>query len=353
MKTILISDITGYKAVVIASFIKKKYSKISVIGVDQKPFSKSFHTKYIDRFILIGSNDDYIDSLVKIININDIDLFFPTNSQEMEKVLLNKFKFNKTLDYLGSYESFYKMNNKLALANLCENIGVKMPSYSKKFDKIAYPFVIKPTQSSASKGVLYINNKNDVQFAKQLFKNKEYIIQQYIEGVGIGYSVFAKNGEIVVGYGHKRLAEYPITGGSSMYRESYDDDRMVESAKRIIKDVRWSGFAMFEFKLSKNNELFLIEVNPRIWGSINQGLANGVNYFSDLLGELTIIRRKPRRTRRTYLSPYIYMSLINYLLRYRFRPTNKFFGNLFNNKADISFLKDPFGWLGVFFRVFQ
>ena len=92
MKTILISDITGYKAVVIASFIKKKYSKISVIGVDQKPFSKSFHTKYIDRFILIGSNDDYIDSLVKIININDIDLFFPTNSQEMEKVLLNQQK---------------------------------------------------------------------------------------------------------------------------------------------------------------------------------------------------------------------------------------------------------------------
>ena len=64
-----------------------------------------------------------------------------------------------------------------------------------------------------------------------------------------------------------------------MYREPFDDDRMVECTKKILEKTHWSGFAMFEFKLTEDNEIYLIEVNPRIWGSINQGLKNGFNYF--------------------------------------------------------------------------
>ncbi len=83
---------------------------------------------------------------------------------------------------------------------------------------------------------------------------------------------------------------------------------------------------MFEFKLKPNDELVLIEVNPRIWGSINQGLQNGVNYFEPILGaSQTITEVKKKKDIKKYLSPQVYSSLFMYLLRGKFKSYNYFF----------------------------
>ena len=50
MKRVLITNITGYKAVVIASFLKKNYNDIQIFGIDSNNFSKIFHTNSIDKY---------------------------------------------------------------------------------------------------------------------------------------------------------------------------------------------------------------------------------------------------------------------------------------------------------------
>ncbi|MHA1396066.1 MAG: hypothetical protein ACTSRZ_21385, partial [Promethearchaeota archaeon] len=163
------------------------------------------------------------------------------------------------------------------------------------------------------------------------------------------YSVYAINGKIKIGYGHIRLAEFPVSGGSSVYRESFYDNRMKEIAEKILDKIKWSGFAMFEFKLTPKGDLILIEVNPRIWGSINQGLQNGVNYFK-LIIPRPCVKGYKKKYIRTYLSPQIYLSFFMYLLKGNFKPIIYFFRNFRSNKADINIFSDFRGWVSVVLR---
>ena len=349
---ILLSDATSYKAVVVGKFIKKMYPDIRLYTCDHRRASGFFHSKYSDVHILldygIENAEKYAESLSKIIADNEIDLFFPINSVEMNIVLSKRNRFGKSLSYWGDYTSFQTLNDKNRLMQLCQECCIKMPRCFDSFEQADFPLVIKPNVSSSAKGVKYFSNADDLNRYKHKVNLKDFLMQQYIKGVGVGYSVFAVNGEIKAGYGHKRLAEYPVNGGSSMYRENYEDQRMAEIADKIIRKTGWSGFAMFEFKLTDDGELYLIEVNPRIWGSINQGLQNGVNYFSVLLGAKDIAAKKKTNT---YFSPFVYLSFLLYALRGNFVPLGEFLTNLSNNKSDISLFSDPCGWFGSLLRL--
>jgi hypothetical protein len=349
---VLLSDATSYKAMVVGKFIKKMYPQVTLYTCDHRRASAFFHSKYSDVHILLDCSienpEKYAKSLSKIIADYEIDLFFPVNSVEMDAVLSRGERFGKSLSYWGDYASFQTLNDKNRLMQLCQRCRIKVPRCFEDFEEAAFPLVIKPKVSASAKGVKYFSDANSFEKYRKKADLGNFLMQEYIKGVGVGYSVFAVAGEIRFGYGHKRLAEYPINGGSSMYRDSYEDQRMAEVAGRIIKETCWSGFAMFEFKLTEDNELYLIEVNPRIWGSINQGLQNGVNYFSVLLGTEDITAK---RKINTYFSPFVYLSFCLYALHGNFEPVVKFVKNFRHNKADISFFDDIRGWLGSFLRL--
>ena len=259
IRKILISNITGYKAVVISTYLKKIYDDIYILGIDNKNKSTLFHTNSIDEFLQIDTQNNYIDFIKELIVDENIDLFIPTHSDEMDLLLQNKSKFRKSLDYFGSYESYSSLNNKISLNKICKKLNINVPKTYYQLKEAKVPFIVKPSQSSASRGVMYVFDKPSYEKASNVYENRDdVIIQEYIEGAGVGYSFFAKDGEIIVGSGHRRMAEYPISGGSSVYRENYSDERMKEISSKIISHLNWSGFTMFEFKLTDKNELFLI-----------------------------------------------------------------------------------------------
>lgn len=148
-----------------------------------------------------------------------------------------------------------------------------------------YPVVIKQRISTRSKGVLYAYNEKD--FKKRyigLITNNmnilEYpIIQNYIQGEAYGVSLLYNHGEKIANFVHKRLREYPITGGPSTYRISVKNKKIENISQYMLDEINWHGFAMFEYKINqKNNTPYLLEVNPRLVGSLNQAISSGVDF---------------------------------------------------------------------------
>ncbi len=350
---ILISDATSYKSVVVTGFIKRLYPEVKIFTCDSRRASRFFHTRYSDKHLIlsnaINEGQPYLDEIRRVIEHNSIDIYLPINSYEMRIVMHNKDSFGKALSYCGSFESFKQLDKKDDLARLCSGLDIKIPKIFGSIYEAELPIVAKPKQSASSKGIVYIKSEKEKAVCLRKYESFEnFIFQQYIEGFGAGYSVFCNNGKVVTGYGHKRLAEYPVSGGSSMYREGFCDERMKIISEKLISTTNWSGFAMFEFKVTRSDEVYLIEVNPRIWGSINQGLANSANYFESLLGKK---ESRKHREYKTYFSPFVYLSFIQYLLRGNFKPLGYFLKNIRLNKADISLLNDPMAWLGSFLRL--
>ena len=363
---IAITDFSSYKAVVVARFLKFSYPQIKIITIDYRSYTKYFHSKYSDKHVVIKANSAsdpaYVEQLAELIEQQNIDYLIPINSQELDVLLAarNKFgkSFEKSLAYWGELKDYLSLHDKKQFQKLVSEAGLSIPQSYSSLETAKLPVVFKPTTASSSKGVVYIYNEEERQklIQKELDNpSAAYVIQQFVEGKGVGFSGFFENGKIKRSHAHKRLAEFPISGGSSVYRGALLDDekKLVRKAvKDLQKHIAWSGFAMFEFKMNDKGELFFIECNPRIWGSIHQGLANGENYFFELLGEVKNKKSNDGYIN-TYLSPLFWVSILKYAIKGNFSPAKNFLSNWRNNRVDVGIFRDPIGWLALVFRSFS
>jgi predicted ATP-grasp superfamily ATP-dependent carboligase len=152
--------------------------------------------------------------------------------------------------------------------------------------KAEFPLVIKVRNSSGSQGVEYASSPEELKpkFSQVIKKHgltqPDYpIIQEYIKGEGYGVSMLFNNGDPRATCTHRRLREYPVTGGPSTLRESINHPAMEKIARDLLGHYQWHGLAMVEFKLRDSDKKpVLIEVNPRMWGSINLSILAGVDF---------------------------------------------------------------------------
>lgn len=345
---ILIGEISSYKAIVIARYISQRYPEVEIWAYDNKPAIRHIHSKYVKQcaYISGSSHDEYIKKLANYVHANNIDVFIPVHSNHIGLILQQKHLFGTSLDYLGTFADYIRLHEKDQLMQLARNLQINTPEEYTQLTDAQVPFVLKPTNLSSAKGVRYIRTQEE--------KNKIHTIpegmicQEYIQGKGCGYEVYCKDGQIITEYGHIRLAEWPVSGGSSVLRDGYMHQEMRPIAEKILHNVKWTGFAMFEFKLTNDNQLVLIEVNPRIWGSINQALQNECPLFIDILGnpkKLNLVEH-----RRTCLQPQVWLSMLCYLCKGKLHVVTDFLKHYNTTYSDVSIWKDPWGVISMFIR---
>ena len=106
-------------------------------------------------------------------------------------------------------------------------------------------------------------------------KEKRHVLfQQFVDTDqthNISFLGYYVEGECICGLLGQQLRQYP-QGITSYVREYTDKSRelMIEHARILFKQVKYTGFGEAEFKLRENFETaYLLEVNPRIcgWGS--------------------------------------------------------------------------------------
>ena len=150
--------------------------------------------------------------------------------------------------------------------------------------RIPFPVVIKPRMGSGSRAVGYAANTTELLRLWQEVHRAQPrpLIQERIPSGGetIGVSVlFNSRSELRACFVHRRIREFPLSGGPSTLRESVSRPEIAEVAVRFLRELGWSGVAMVEFKVDPRDGVAkLIEVNPKFWGSLNLAIASGVDF---------------------------------------------------------------------------
>lgn len=352
---ILIGEISSYKAIVIARYIRSAYPEAELWAYDNKAMTGWLHTRYIKHCVRLPfmSLESYIEALAKYVRDNDIDVLLPVHSDYIGAILQHKELFGCALDWVGEYSDYIRLHEKDQLMAIAASLGIRVPKNYKSIEEAQVPFVVKPTNMSSAKGVRYCFTEADKQLINSALadinSSNNNIIQEYIAGQGCGYEVYCRNGKILTEYGHIRLAEWPISGGSSVLRARYIHLNMRTMTEKILLTVPWTGFAMFEFKLTKSEELVLIEVNPRIWGSINQPLQDGCALFEHILGA-------PQRQVsclpevRTCLVPQVWLAMIGYVCKGQGARVKDWMKHWRLTRRDVSFWSDPLGLISMIVR---
>ena len=345
---VLLGEISSYKAIVIARYIHDRYPAVELLAYDNKSLVCSIHSRYVKQCVYVPytSTEEYVIRLAECVREKLIDVFIPVHSDYIGHILQRKALFGTSLDYLGNYADYIQLHEKDQLMQLARALNIRVPKEYKSIEEAQVPFVLKPTNLSSAKGVKYYRSKDDKHSISSIPTGM--ICQEYIRGKGCGYEVYCQNGKILSEYGHLRLAEWSVSGGSSVLRTRYIHHDMRPIAAKILHEVQWTGFVMFEFKLTDDDQLVLIEVNPRIWGSINQALQNDCPLFAEMLGNP--IKLSYKEERRTCLMPQVWLSMLCYMCKGNLKVFKDFFKHYRNTYSDVNIWHDPKGVLSMLIR---
>jgi protein-tyrosine-phosphatase/predicted ATP-grasp superfamily ATP-dependent carboligase len=264
-------------------------SKIDVIGR---------HSRYCRQFFLYP---DPLESKVRFLNWfseltskTTFDLIMPVTDITIYPLMeySNHNPMNGRL-YLPPRESFEFFFNKVKTLELAKDCGVPFPK-SQLFGPgkditgqvESFPCYIKPIRSKVWNGDLGIeldahfsNSLDELEKAyESLSPYSDVLVQNYVHGTGVGIEIFCVNGEVLLSFAHRRIHEYPLTGGGSTYRVSIAmPQTLFHYASMLVKKISWTGVAMVEFKDDGKNA-YLMEVNGRFWGSLPLSVRSGVNF---------------------------------------------------------------------------
>jgi protein-tyrosine-phosphatase/predicted ATP-grasp superfamily ATP-dependent carboligase len=108
----------------------------------------------------------------------------------------------------------------------------------------------------------------------------KYLLQEYAEGEGVGIELLMAGGEPRLLFAHRRLLEYPSTGGVSVVAAAEPlIPELVESSVRLLRHIGWEGVAMVEFRYDRaTRRATLMEINGRYWGSLGLSAAAGIDF---------------------------------------------------------------------------
>lgn len=217
-----------------------------------------------------ASDLHYAEYLLGLLERYDTPVLFCTGAATLNVVSWQRERFRTLCRFLvASPGSLDALNDKEAVHRRCIELGIPVPfEYQGVPD--TYPVVVKPhcgEKFGLKAAERYRIARNEKEWQSAVSAMSEYdaapLVQEYIHGDAIGASVLmGKDGALLGALCHRRIREYPISGGPSACCESIYDDALVEQAHRLLKSFGFQGLAMVEFKGGR-----VLEVNPRIWGS--------------------------------------------------------------------------------------
>jgi len=201
---------------------------------------------------------------------------------------------------LPSCESLAVANDKQRTAELARRLGLRTPRERRiasldeargAWREFGAPLVLKSAREEGVKTVRYARAEADVPAAfeaARMASGGAVLAQEYVAGEGYGWSALYWNGVLQRSLMHRRVREWPPSGGTSACAESVPEAPALAAAGSALLDaLRWHGVAMVEFKGAlAPGALALIEINAKFWGSHDVALAAGVDFPGDLVALL-------------------------------------------------------------------
>jgi len=297
--TILVTDADRASAVSIIRSLGRKGWR--VIASDSNPRSIGFRSRYAhDRLVYPEPEtapDAFVDTVCRAAVEKQIDLVVPVTDEAIFPLSHARERLEPVCRLaVDSRTALEVVTDKARSLALAQELNVPVPrtrvvATSEEAREAArdleWPIVLKPAVSRLYRPEDRVIEKFSVAYAENLDSLMErmrplsgrckMLLQEYCPGVGEGVELLAHEGRVIAAFQHRRLAEVPLTGGASAWRESVPlSPELYSHASRLVEALRWTGLIMTEFKVGERS--LLMEINGRIWNSLPLAILSGVDF---------------------------------------------------------------------------
>jgi predicted ATP-grasp superfamily ATP-dependent carboligase len=303
MTRVLVTDAHSTAALAVVRSLGAAGFDVTVAG-EQDRINFAAVSRYCRRFLRCPSSSrqplEYADTLAAELRMSRYDLLVPTNDSTVTIVWRQRARFDElTRVALPPSEILEHALDKRLTVEAAGRVGVRVPrtwalhsieELNGILDQVSYPCVIKPRVSRYWDGVgtlrsgtvRYANSADALRTAfTDLYRLGPLpLVQELVEGRGVGVFILADRGKVRVVFSHRRVREANPTGGAASLSESIaPDQRLVAPAIRLVESLGWHGVAMAEFKdPGAPGSPALMEINGRLWGSLPLSIACGIDF---------------------------------------------------------------------------
>jgi carbamoyl-phosphate synthase large subunit len=254
-----------------------------------------------------ANEPDFIEKLLSLCIKRKINVLMPLVTKELILLAQHKAEFNDAgVNVLVSnVDSLEIANNKSRVYQFLEWRGIDVPGYRvvetvEQFEnavkELGYPgkpVCFKPSVSNGSRGFRLMSA--DVDEHDQLFNQKPYssaisfeqaikvlslkpfpelLVTEYLPGEEYSVDCLAKNGEAVIILPRIRKK---MVNGITVEGEFVKENPIIDYCSQIIAELKLHGNIGIQVKRSSGNKFLILEINPRVQGTIVAGLAAGIN----------------------------------------------------------------------------
>ena len=298
--------------------MKKKLAVICA-NIEQIPLVKRAKELGIETHCFSWDKEGYTDCK------GLADYFHPISTLEKEQILevckelkvdgvasINNDFAVPTVAYVAqgmglignNYEDSLIPANKFLARQTYQKHGVSSPRFVLASEGVdltgfRYPLIVKPTDGRATMGVIKVEKEDDVQEAIRLSVEnsyrKEAIVEEFIEGVEVSVDSISWNGK------HYMLAikERELTAGINCMVKTaghwpfelpdHIQEKIKAENQKALDAINFKyGASNNEFRVNKDGEVFLLEVNPRLAGDYSHILMPLYNGYDIVKGVIDV-----------------------------------------------------------------
>lgn len=239
--------------------------------------------------------EGFIDALLVAAARFEPAILLPIADESIRPVLEHRDRFGQTRVPFPPLDAWLRISDKAAVLEDALHHGIAVPRQyvltagSEPPSDIPFPVVVKPARSvvsgSGTRSKLGVSHARDRSALLRIITELPaeafpLLLQQRIVGSGIGVFVLLASGEPLAAFAHRRILEKPPSGGVSACSESVPlAPALLEQSVALLRRFGWEGAAMVEYKQDRaTGTPYLMEVNGRLWGSLQLAIDAGVDF---------------------------------------------------------------------------
>jgi predicted ATP-grasp superfamily ATP-dependent carboligase len=237
----------------------------------------------------------FVRELGNFIQLSGHDMLIPADDQALLAVT-EHYRELKDLAQLACPppEVTSGILDKSSTLQIAQSCGIRIPktkliANSKQLSELVpnlpFPWVLKPARKELSvEEVKSLTIATPDEIAVKLPTPRQFdppmLLQEFCPGVGVGVEMLMHREECLAVFQHRRLQEYPHTGGFSVTAiAERPDPLLAEKSLALLRALHWEGPAMVEFKVNPaDGNAVLMEVNGRYWGTLSLPVFLGIDF---------------------------------------------------------------------------
>lgn len=238
-----------------------------------------YRDRVADRQYSVASEREFVESLQAIARRVGECVVLPTDDRVSPWLARHAPRVPEISVPLPDEDTYTTLSSKIELVEFASDIGVSTPPRcDPDAEDPSFPIVAKPRYETDDEDKLLvptiIRSREDLVEFRCEHDERDYFYQAFVDGRNLYYCAVSHQGEVCDAFVQVNDLQQP--GGASVVKASPTVDKRVSKySERILRETEWTGPVMIEYIVT-DDEVIIIEINPRIWGPLQLCVDNGV-----------------------------------------------------------------------------